>query len=175
MTWMENVHKDNATFTAAFWVYPADFTSTTQILCGTLNSAGGGIGFRYRITTPSGRTSLQVMNSDAGAGANVKDIGGTLERPLTAGAWNFAALSINEATGANGAILYNNGDATLHTSTYTTPNSGTPRDHLADRGSRRRRRHPLRRAHRNGLPMVARLAQTELASLFTATRPRFGV
>ena len=115
-TWMQNIHKNNAQFTFVFWFYPISFGGTDNLM-GNQSGSAANIGFRFR-TNIFGILNFQVSNASVLA----CDISlGT----LNAAAWNFIGFSLNEATGANGALINVNGSASTATSTYTSPNAGS--------------------------------------------------
>jgi hypothetical protein len=122
-TWMTNAHKDNAAFTFMFWFY-ADTLGTAQMLAGTMGNFV--TGFRIRVTT-TGNISFQVSN----AGGTVADQSNSGEiSGVTENAWNFVAVSINEATGTDGLIFNINGATDLDTSTYTSPSAAAASNNL---------------------------------------------
>jgi hypothetical protein len=121
-TWMTNAHKDNAAFTFMFWVY-VDALTTEQVLTGTVGNAGTGTGFRVRITT-AGAISFQVRNAGAAVADQSSPAG------ITEDAWNFVAVSVNEATGAGGIIYNVNGSTSTDSSTYTSPSTGAASNNL---------------------------------------------
>jgi hypothetical protein len=165
-TWMTNAHKDNAAFTFMFWFY-ADTLGTTQMLTGTVGSPG--TGFRVRVTT-SGYISLQAFN----ASATVVDQDTSAELvPVTENAWNYVAVSIDEATGTDGIIFNVNGTTVLDPSTYTSPSTGAAGNNLnlaAGGGANS----PLLATNR--LAMVCAwsraLSESSLNSLYNATNDR---
>jgi hypothetical protein len=121
-TWMNNLHKDNAAFSFMFWFY-ADTLGTNQHLAGTIGNTASRFGVKVRVTT-SGYISLQVFDGDAGGTATVLDQDTSAETtPVTENAWNFVAVSINEATGTDGLIFNVNGTNVLDDSTYTSPDT----------------------------------------------------
>jgi len=118
--WMDNLHQDNALFTIAAWVWiPA--SAAEQYYVSTTGS-----GFFTGIYFYSNGTENPVFAARHGSG-NALTV--TADTALTTGAWNFIAISIDEATGAGGGFFYVNGDysqvssADTFTATYSTPSS----------------------------------------------------
>ena len=114
-TWMENIHKDNAIFTICAWVYFAAAGDTGTIF-GDRGAAAGNTGFIFRKAVGD-VLAFNVQN--AGAAVLALSTVGTVPT-----GWTFAAISFNEATGANGASLIVNTTEELFTSTYSSPSAG---------------------------------------------------
>ena len=112
-TWMQNLHKDNANFTIAMWWNAAN-KSALNMLFGTFNGDPALVGVRFFVID---NLALQVGN-----GTGVLSYSGSAGPSAITGL-NFTAVSLNEATGANGAIFFNNGTSGTTNSTYTTPSS----------------------------------------------------
>jgi hypothetical protein len=166
-TWMVNVHKDNAAFTFVFWFYLG--TTGSQALVGTTEAAGGGVGFRLR-NNASDRMSLQVRNDTT----TMIDRSGTLTANL--GAWNFIAVSLDEAAGASGLLYQSNGSQETFSSTYTSPSTAAAASTL-QLGANGAAGSPILANGR--LAMVCAwsraLSAGSLNSFFEATRTRFGI
>ena len=108
--WMSNLHHDSALFTIAFWLY----------------SVGSGGDDDY-ITTFSGtgRGGITIMNPGAtnpyfsaqAAGTGIKNI--SSDTAMNNDAWNFVAISYDEAAGSGGAFHYLNGAYNQHSGSDT--------------------------------------------------------
>lgn len=112
--WIETVHKAAATWSFAAWIYFASTGASTRIV----GNAGATTGMRL-LTSVSDALSVQIVN--AGVAALSQGSSAT----LTSGAWNFVALSLNEATGPNGLKMQVNAAAESYTSTYSSPAAGS--------------------------------------------------
>lgn len=166
-TWMENLHKNNAKFTLAAWVY---FASTTQAaMCGTLQNFAGGIGFQWECP---GADAIRLLVFNAGTVLSLSSA-----YTVSTGAWAFYAASVDEAVGANGALLYKNGTTESFTSTYVSP-SASNATHKLEIGASGNAVLPLINTSRLGMFAAwegVALTQTQLNALYQSTRGRFGV
>jgi hypothetical protein len=123
-TWMTNAHKNNATFTFVFWYY-IDALGVIQSLAGDLGNAdGANTGFRIYLST-TGELSLEVED----AGGDALKVASGLS--VTENAWNFIAVSVDEAAGAGGVIYHVNTSTATDTSTYSTPSTGNAANPLS--------------------------------------------
>lgn len=164
-TWMESLHKDNATFTIMSWVWP-DLDGTGASICGT-KGAGTTLGAQWRWS--NGATQqLLIGNGSADTsitGSNYAD-----------SVWQFSAVSIDEAVGSNGAIFILNNTTTLKSSTFTSP-SASAASQVMKIGQRGDGNDALRANSR--LAMFAAwnvaLSESKMRSIYNATRGRFGV
>lgn len=167
-TWMENIHKDNAIFTLAAWVYPVNAT-TTNMLWGDHNSSGVTVGVHWCYDA----TEALIFAVTNGSGISFSD---TSTITLTQSAWNFVALSLNEATGASGGFHYKNGTSDTFTSTYTSPSASSAAataEIAAGAGA-----FPLENGSRLGMFMAwegTALTTGDLDNIYAATRIRYGV
>lgn len=167
-TWMENLHKDGAVFSAAGWVWPGSLSAIAGI-CGTRGTVGV-IGATLRITTGG---ALHWFVTDGGA--TVKSVV-TASGEMPANAWCFFGVSIDETVGTNGIILFTNAGATLNNSAYGSPSAAAASNGF-NIGASGGGGAPLTSNSRLG--MIAAwdiaLTQSDLADIFNATRGRYGV
>lgn len=96
-TWMQNIHKDNALWSALFGFYK---TASTDSLSGTASTGLGKIGFKLQFT--SDKLTIDIENG--GGSALVKQA----DSSSASSAWHIAGCSINEA-GGNVSFLYGDG------------------------------------------------------------------
>ena len=120
-TWMENLHKNNAAFTALFFIYyTSDFYPLSDT--GGLDDATD-IGVEFRVNS-TGDLILFVAKGTSGYVLSLQTDGA-----VVVGGWNMVAVSLNEATGAGGGFFYRNGayaqvaGADTFTSTYASPSA----------------------------------------------------
>lgn len=119
--WMQTLHKDGAVL-SAFAIWRATSPLSSSAFSGFTNWTGMGGGAVWLPYSASGGgprfasfiTSIQTA-------ANI--VSTTLP---VANAWNIQGFSLNENTGANGAVWNVNGTATTHSSTYTAPATNDP-------------------------------------------------
>lgn len=173
-TWMQDIHKDNATVSFAFWVYSkAIAASGNEVLIGTNGSGASPTGFRMYLFQGGGQAAFFVQNG----GATVLQIS-SLAEGLTASdnTWHFVALSFAEGVGATWQI-----DGTqaveVDSTAYSSPASGDASQTmcLANAGSGGIA--TLDNGSRLAMALVwsRALSATELMDLFNATRDRFGI
>ena len=163
-TWMENIHKNNAKFTMACWLYIGS-TATQSGFAGDYQT--GPIGFIWQHTNTGGIQFL-VVNT-----AFVMQVNGST---ATAGVWQFHAVSVDEAVGANGGFLLLNLTKVSFTSTYASPSSSAATATF-EIGSVGGAREPLTNTSRMGMfaAWTEALTETQLTAFYMATRGRFGV
>lgn len=166
--WVDTLHKDNATWTFAAWVYPA-VLSAVQRFSGTGQGAMAGTGVEVGC---NGSGALMASVRAGGSNALNTTTGGT----LSTGAWQFVAWSLNEAGGGTGLNIALNGTITNASATYSSPSAAAAGQILQ-----------VGACGNNALRVEAgfRMAQVawwsralsspELNLLFQATRGRFGV
>ncbi|MFA5897924.1 MAG: LamG-like jellyroll fold domain-containing protein [Hyphomicrobium sp.] len=167
--WMNNIHKDNAKFTIAGWVqFPS--VATYQTVCATEGFVAD-IGFILCMTNSA------KLQFNARYGASLNTLGLTSVASISAATWTFVAVTVDDAIGVNGAALVINGTSQLFTSTYATPSASAAVDTFRI-GARGTSGIPLLNGARMG-GLVAwegvALTTTQLASIYAATRGRFGV
>lgn len=162
-TWVENIHKDNAIFTMATWFHaPSDNFS----FAGTASNSSGTVGFRWFCSVDQ----AIIFNQQNGSAFNPMSSAAT----FSLNAWEFAAVSVNEATGAG--IFAVNGTTETFSSTYSSPSASSALSTLllASRGG------PgafFPNTSRMGsfLAWSSALSEAELLSIYEATRGRYGV
>lgn len=169
-TWMQNIHKNNAQWAFAGWVWPPSF-ATTQRFAGTRAQVTTTIGFALTIET-TGLFAASIAKGVAPIGSYMGNA-----QSLNAAEWNFVAVSVDEAVGANGAVVQVNGAQDLVNSAITSP-SASNATYTMEIG-----------AAGNGLGVVAStfriasfsmwegvvLSAAQLSAIYAATRSRFGV
>jgi len=163
--WMQNLHKAGAKLTLMAWLLPR-LDKTGAAICGT-KGTGPAAGFRWG-WSEQGAQQVHVGN---GKGNTV------LAGPTLAdGAWQFAAISIDEAVGANGAVLALNGAQTRAKSTYDAPVAGpaVAKFQIGASASTAFLRPNSRLAMFIAHEGVA-LKPKQLDAFFGATRARFGI
>lgn len=114
-------HANNAEFTIAAVYYTPSSTSAQAPLFGNDGAGATGVTFRQAATT---RKLEWIVTSTSGT---VIDLVST--PAATTNAWNFAAIALDENTGASGATIQVNTSQQSFTSTYTDPDSGTADEH----------------------------------------------
>ena len=164
-TWVQNMHKDNAIYSGAFWFYPATLGGA---IFGTLGSTVGNTGVRYGFDA-TGSATWYTLN--AGTAARQQ----AMTNLITANAWNFVGFSINEATGAGGMIVNTNGNVETYSSTFSSPAAGNASftlNLMAGGNSLI----PLANGSRFGCCAMWQsraLTSAEITSIYSATRKRF--
>lgn len=168
-TWMQNLHKNNALFSLVCWFYLPDLTAMQGLFGTCSNSSLSNTGAQWIIDT-SGNLYVQVLNGSGSSAAVI--VGST---GVTASAWKFAAISVDEA--ANTAVGVLNGTVATTVSAYTSP-SASNATYTAEIGATGNAialmRNGGRIAQFAAWEGVA-LTQAQLLNIFTATRGRFGV
>ena len=119
-TWMNNLHKDNASFTILMTFYGASIGST-QILCGTNAGSGAEPGFIIYLESTSDVRFFCCNDSEiVGVAASALVPNGS--------AWNILSLTIDEGN-SDGRIFLNGStysyDGSYHFATPTTNNAFT--------------------------------------------------
>lgn len=168
-TWMQNIHKDNAKWSFAAWVWYS--TAASNGFAGSNNNSASSIGFSAGMSG-AGKLFASATN---GTGSNaMQNISAT---SIPTGAWTFVASSLDEAVGASGHILMVNSTAELFTSTYTSP-SASNASFTMQIGARGNAAVPM--VNTNRIANFAMwegvaLTQGQLTAIFDATRGKFGV
>lgn len=122
-----NWHKDNATFTAAAWLYiPNGSTETIFVLC---NIYDGNTDVGSYVAVGPGVGKISVGMSRAG-GALIQDISTAEGGYVPTGQWLFAAVSFSEGSGAS-FIRANASVYMLSSDTYVSPSSAAPSKGMA--------------------------------------------
>jgi hypothetical protein len=170
-TWMNNLHKNNALWSAALWVRLVN-TTTEYPLFATMNAGMQHTGVMLSTNgfdgNDPGALFLNVYNGTQSFGLNIAT---TAE--FTANTWSFAAITLDEAAGT--CTLQINGTQEAKSGTYSNPSSGNASITMrlgSDEG--------------NPAPAGSRMAQvwiweggalstTQLTDLYNVTRSKFGV
>lgn len=166
-TWMQNIHKDNAKYTILAWVLPV-FGSNHVVLGNNGGAVGSGVGFHFGFQSDD-KLFMRVANGGAGALGGTSTIGGNN------GAWNFIGVSVDE--GVTTGTYQINGTQQSFTSTYTSPSAGSA-SFTTEVGARGNGSTPMPNGSRIAMEAVwegVTLSTTQMTSVFTATRARFGI
>lgn len=171
-TWMNNLHKDNATFTLAMWVYIVSGALGPAFMC-TFTGANTEIG-AYVYVSSGNKISLAVGN---GTGTTYALLPAVSDVALSAPGWHFVAVSVDE-TGATG-FYYADGNymqvasANTFTATYTTP-SAAAATFTAEIGAFHGTS-PAANGSRlgGGFAWTAALSKAQLDLIYAATKSRF--
>lgn len=166
--WMNNLHKNNALFSMAAWIWPG--STAQQSIFGNNDDSVGNIGLVWQVRPSDGFIITSITNG-VGLVANLNvNVG------MTASSWQFVGISLNEPNNVGFGIRNGNvvADAGV---TYASPSAAaaTYTSTIGQAG--------------NGtiiLPNTSRLAclmawearalsATEMLGLFERTRGRFGV
>lgn len=168
--WMENIHKDNAIATVAGWVYIA--SSGIVGLCGGGGNSATNVGISFRVVPTSRVLRLRVFN---GSGTVALDVTGALAGNNDA--WNFVAMSINEATGAGGLLYFVNGSTETNTSTYSSPSAAGSSFTWQIGATGNAQQITAANSRKGGMVILEGTALTaaQLAAIYLATRGRYGV
>ncbi len=166
-TWMEQIHKNGGVCTIVCLINPA-IVATSQGIVGTHTNSTT-VGFDLRLT--SGGTPQFVVANGAG---NVNDT--PVTGNLSAGAWHFVAISYDESVGAGGIKWNVDGTPDTDDATVASPSAAAARAKMSI-GSFGGAFSPLLNGSKLGGLMMwdSALAAGSLASLYAATRGRFGV
>lgn len=165
--WMENLHKDSAVFTIAAWSYIPTAAANRPIFGNNAANAVLANGVCLFVGTAD---TLNFLCDKSGA--ICLNVTGSV---VNEGAWNFLAVTLDEAAGTGGFLV--NNTWTAFTSTYSSPTASAAA-YTTQIGAFGNNGAPLASGAR-----VAELAawegvaltQAGLKSVFTATRGRFGV
>lgn len=164
-TWINNLHKDGAKLTILTWVYRNGAGA-----CGWLGTSGNNtsnVGIEYMVF--GGAALFRVCKGSAGyalsnSATTVNDT-----------AWNFVAVSIDEAAASG---FWNiNGGVTTFDPTFTTPSAANA-TYTANIGALGNASTPPASGNRIAAVAVwegVSLTQDQVAALRAATRRRFGV
>jgi hypothetical protein len=117
-TWMQNIHKNNALFTIAAWIFVAD-SSQFQGILGTSGNSNSNVGFFFQ----AGSTSAPSTNLSFGVQSGSALSLGISKSGVPTGSWCFVAFSLNEATGAYTMQINDSQDA--GTEIYSSPSSSS--------------------------------------------------
>lgn len=172
-TWMNNLHLDNATFSAITGVYPV--ASVNNVLYGTINTNPG----VDTLIDSTGKLAFRQFN---GTGPQFTK---TADNAMTAGAWHIVGLTLNEAGGANASFFYRDGfydtagEANTWDGAYTAP--GGTNNHFAIMAQGSDDTTSFSSVAPNGMRMqffalwTAALTKANFNALFAALRSRPGI
>lgn len=167
--WVNNYHKNNAKFTVCGWAYLGSVSGGETFIGDHHDTATG-----FNIYATATSLGLVVRNDSGSTVLNQTTFGSGV---LPANQWFFWAVSINEATGADGLAFVINGSAYTYTSTYTSPSTGSAPQTLiiaAAGGGTSPMPAGSRVASLSAWEGVT-LTTANLASIYAATRGTFGV
>lgn len=118
-TWMNNLHKDGATWAFAFWLYVAALPGSAAVLFGNDDSTATNVGVSVFVRA-AGTLRVAVANANGlASGALVL----TSSASVNTNAWNFLACQINESAGTG--FLQVNGAQEDQATTYSSPSSSS--------------------------------------------------
>lgn len=125
LTFAEPWHKDNAVFTVAGLVYlPSASTSAPRgvFLFGSSDGLTSSRGVLFALQN---NNTSRILGLTVGKGTSPLALSLSIDVAAYANvnAWNFVAVALNEATGANGATFFVNGQSVQATSTYSSPSA----------------------------------------------------
>jgi hypothetical protein len=166
--WINNLHKKNAIFTLAGWIYIETLAQYNGIF-GTGATSNSHIGVGFIVASETGLLGARVRN---GSGVALGYNGAA----LSAGRWNFIAWSLKEAAGPFGTFLQVNGTPTSGTSTYDSPSTFAP-TFPAQIGALGDGTLPMASGSRIAMFSAwegTALTQAQVMTLFQSTRARFG-
>lgn len=169
-TWMNNLHKDNALFSMAAWVFPA--ASALHYFFGTNGVFLTNIGINWRATTANGNMFCEVGNGSGSAALTAS----AFATPFAAGQWRFVAVSLNEA--ASAFFFLNNAVATAPAAANFTSPSASNATYTAEVAAAGNAAGLAPNGARMAIFMAwegVALTAGQLRALFNATRGRFGV
>lgn len=173
--WITNIHKNSAIFTLAQWVYLHNVGSTS-VPWGGMGDAGNADGFAYNgfqfgySSSVLRRLNLAISNEATVDWVYLKNSSAACNN----NAWNFCAVSMNEAAGTLQFQI--NGTSESYTSqSYSSPAAGNAEATMeigaigagtgkVASGSR----------SNSALGWSRELSASELASLYNASKAKFG-
>jgi hypothetical protein len=166
-TWMQALHQNNAVFTIAGWLLLT--TGAVQTILGTLGGGVAGSSHGINFQTTAGN-ALQLFVGNASTGTTI-----TSTATFSA-AWTFFAIALDESVGAGGGTFQINGTQEAFNSAYSSPSSSNASGNM-QLGARGSAVGPIANTGRMATMNVwtRRLSDSELRTLYTITRLRFGV
>lgn len=166
-SWVDAMHKDNALFSFACWAMPQG--AAANGLFGTPGNNASNIGVQFLVNPANGNVTFQVANGTGSLALNAAtNLGGV------AGAWQFFALSVNEA---GNVIRYRNGTSASSSGAYTSP-SAAAATNVLEIGAMGNGQAPIANTGRIAQAMFwggVALSLANLNAIFNATRGRYGV
>lgn len=175
-SWMNAMHQDAALFTILAWIYLPAAGTAAGIVGNVSTAAGTGINFEY---LASGKLGFDVANA---GNANVLATK-TADATTTASAWHLVGVTIDEATGAGGGFLYEDGaykqvaSANTFDATYTTPSAGAA-SHALELFAKGNATGPMANGGRIAGAMIwqgVALTKAQMDLVWHRQRGRFGV
>jgi hypothetical protein len=163
-TWINNIHKNNAQFTLACWVYLG--SSGTGVFCGDYIATGSPMFNWYA----SSLTKLSIAVSDGSSFVFDQ----TMSATISTGVWTFVAVTLNEA--ANTMTLQVDGTQETFACTYSGP-SASNAGNILKIGADGDGAFPLVSGSRLHSFMAwegTALSAAQILSLYDATKLRFG-
>lgn len=169
-TFLNSLHKDNATFTLLFWSYHATTSATTVGMFGTSGSTQSNVGIDLCPHDTTGGNFLRFACRRGGGNSLL--VSSALTLPATT--WSLWGVSLNEATATG--LFYLNGATDAFSATYSSPSSSNATN-VADLGATGNATGPLLTGTRLAAFMAwdRALSAAEMNALFKRTRTRFGV
>lgn len=165
-TWMQNVHKDSAAFTFATWVYVGALGAFFG-LSGTSRAVTSDTGFDFFIS--SGNALVLDITNGSGTAFALGQSG-----PAISTGWHFCVVSVDEAA-TTGFLLVDSTVVTF-TSTYTAPSAASATYAMAvAAGGNTSIIMPVGSRMATFAAWSSSLTQAQAASIFNATRGRYGV
>lgn len=163
--WVNNIHKNNAAVTLAAWVYPGSL-GADQGLGGT-SSLSAVPSFNWLIQD-DGRVGVNVLNETTITYEH------DTTQTISAGAWSFVAMALDEAGNAGRAQV--NSVAEAFSCTYGAPSSASAGNVLQVAAQGLSADGALRSGGRMAATMMwnAALSATQLSDLYNATKAKFG-
>jgi hypothetical protein len=119
-TFADSWHKNNAVWTFVMVFYRVS-DAAHAIFYNSDGTTEHGVGIQI-----AGSDQAPFVNAFNGSGSAALSLNPSAALALTKNAWNFYAVALNEATGANGATVRVNGNSESLTSTYSSPSSTNP-------------------------------------------------
>lgn len=177
-TWVNALHKDNATFTLLFWLYvvTSGFSDEAETLFAT-GTYLDEIGCYFIVRDDTAAIEFKVVNGDGST--TVMSQGSTSEGLFAnTNAWNMIAVTQNEATGTMKWYVNGNTATNSAASTYTSPSASniTAGAYI---GSNTDREDAWQFSSGVRFGIFAAwdrvLSTAEISSIYNATKTRFGL
>ncbi len=167
-TSVEDMHKNNADFTVAAFVY-VQGAATLQGIFGTAADNTGNVGVQF-ILNSSEQPTLEVVN---GSGFSLSK---TWASAISTGAWHMLAVSLDEAAGGTGSFFFVDNSTSTFDGTYSSP-SASAATYKAEIGAAGNAVKPLANTSRIGGLFVwsESLTTGQMTSVWNATKGRFGL
>jgi hypothetical protein len=179
-TWMQNLHKNNAAFSFAAWMYAVDSAINHGVFA-TAQDDTTETGVVAYLNDNGTNLNINFIVRNAGAAVlSVGTLGEVGGGALTSGAWNYVSMSLNEATGAGGILWNCNGTAIaeVEDSTYSSPATGSASQTMTLGTGGGSAGSPMPSGSRYAMLAMwegTALTAQQLDNIFQVTRGRFGV